>query len=53
MTSNNMTGTEPVEPSGTAPSQAVDGRLIDELVGRAQAEGPQLGHAPRTAPANT
>jgi len=42
MTSNNVTETEPVEPSETAPSKFVDDRLIDELVGRAQAEGLQL-----------
>lgn len=42
MTSNNVTEAEPVEPSETAPSKSVDDRLIDELVGRAQAEGLQL-----------
>ncbi|WDG27604.1 transposase [Streptomyces sp. CA-278952] len=42
MTSNNVTVTEPVEPSETALSKTVDDRLIDELVGRAQAEGLQL-----------
>ncbi|MFF8925499.1 IS256 family transposase [Streptomyces koyangensis] len=42
MTSNNVTEAEPVEPSETAPSKSVDDRLIDELVGRAQAEGMQL-----------
>ncbi|MEU0162028.1 hypothetical protein ABZ154_25140 [Streptomyces sp. NPDC006261] len=39
MTSNNVTEAEPVEPSETAPPKSVDDRLIDELVGRAQAEG--------------
>lgn len=42
MTSNNVTEAEPVEPSGAAPSKSVDDRLIDELVGRDQAEGLQL-----------
>ncbi|MEU4024547.1 IS256 family transposase, partial [Streptomyces microflavus] len=42
MTSNNVTKAEPVEPSETVPSKSVDDRLIDELVGRAQAEGLQL-----------
>ncbi|WNF28790.1 IS256 family transposase [Streptomyces sp. C11-1] len=42
MTSNNVTKAEPVEPSETLPSKSVDDRLIDELVGRAQAEGLQL-----------
>ncbi len=42
MTSNNVSGAEPVEPSETASSKSVDDRLIDELVGRAQAEGLQL-----------
>lgn len=40
MTSNNVT--EPVEPSEAAPPISVDDRMIDELVGRAQAEGLQL-----------
>lgn len=40
MTSNNVT--ETVEPSEAVPSKSVDDRLIDELVGRAQAEGLQL-----------
>lgn len=42
MPSNNVTGAEPVEPSETTPSKSVDDRLIDELVGRAQAEVLQL-----------
>ncbi|MFJ8406433.1 transposase, partial [Streptomyces microflavus] len=42
VTSNNVTKAEPVEPSETVPSKSVDDRLIDELVGRAQAEGLQL-----------
>jgi hypothetical protein len=33
---------EPVEPSEAASAKSVDDRLIDELVGRAQAEGLQL-----------
>jgi hypothetical protein len=37
MTSDNMTEAEPVGPS-EAPTKSVDDRLIDELVGRAQAE---------------
>lgn len=52
MTSNNVT--EPVEPPETVPSKSVDDRLIDELVGRAQAEGLQLtgeGGLRWTAPA--
>jgi transposase-like protein len=42
MTSNNVTDVESVEPSGAAPSKSVDNQLIDELRGRAQAEGLQL-----------
>ncbi|MBN3931893.1 transposase, partial [Streptomyces verrucosisporus] len=41
MTSENVTEAETVE-SGEPPAKAVDDRLIDELVGRAQAEGLQL-----------
>ncbi|QEV30981.1 MFS transporter [Streptomyces cinereoruber] len=40
MTSENVT--EAVEPAESTPSKAVDDRLIDELVSRAQAEGLQL-----------
>ncbi|WP_331740858.1 IS256 family transposase (plasmid) [Streptomyces cyaneofuscatus] len=42
MTSSNVTEAEPVEPSETVLSKFVDDRLVDELVGRAQAEGLQL-----------
>ncbi|MFI5775092.1 transposase, partial [Streptomyces sp. NPDC051658] len=42
MTSDNVTEVETVEPSEAAPAKSVDDRLIDELVGRAQAEGLQL-----------
>lgn len=42
MTSDNMTEAEPVEPSEAVPARSVDDRLIDALVGRAQAEGLQL-----------
>ncbi|MEV7427722.1 IS256 family transposase [Streptomyces sp. NPDC091212] len=42
MTSNNVTETESVEPFEAVPAKSVDDRLIDELVGRAQAEGMQL-----------
>lgn len=42
MTSNNVIETESVEPPEAAPAKSVDDRLIDELVGRAQAEGLQL-----------
>ncbi|MFE5771314.1 IS256 family transposase [Streptomyces sp. NPDC056485] len=42
MTSENVTTAETVEPSEPQPSRAVDDRLIDELVSRAQAEGLQL-----------
>ncbi|MET7622646.1 IS256 family transposase, partial [Streptomyces sp. NPDC005408] len=42
MTSDNVTEVEPVEPSEAARSKSVDDRLIDELVGRARAEGLQL-----------
>ncbi|MFJ3124605.1 transposase, partial [Streptomyces sp. NPDC086993] len=42
MTSNNVPEVETVEPSEAVPSKSVDDRLIDELVGRAQAEGLQL-----------
>ena len=41
MTRNNVTEPDAVEPS-EAPAKSVDNRLIDELVGRAQAEGLQL-----------
>ncbi|MES9807563.1 MFS transporter [Streptomyces cinereoruber] len=40
MSSENVT--EAVEPAESTPSKAVDDRLIDELVSRAQAEGLQL-----------
>jgi hypothetical protein len=42
MTSENVTEAETVELSEPKPSRAVDDRLIDELVSRAQAEGLQL-----------
>ncbi|MGY3676389.1 hypothetical protein ACVWXU_000012 [Streptomyces sp. TE33382] len=42
MTSANVTEAESVEPSEVALLKSVDDRLIDELVGRAQAEGLQL-----------
>ncbi|MEE1798080.1 IS256 family transposase [Streptomyces sp. JV176] len=42
MTSNNVTEAESVEPFEAVPAKSVDDRLIDELVGRAQAEGMQL-----------
>jgi transposase-like protein len=43
MTSDNVTEAESIKPSDeTAPAKSVDDRLIDELVGRAQAEGLQL-----------
>lgn len=42
MTSKNVTEAESVEPSEAASAKSVDDRLIDELVGRAQAEGLQL-----------
>jgi hypothetical protein len=42
MTSNNVTEAESGEPSEVVPVKSVDDRLIDELVGRAQAEGLQL-----------
>ncbi|MFM9448104.1 hypothetical protein [Streptomyces acidiscabies] len=42
MTSDNVTEVEPGEPSEAASAKSVDDRLIDELVGRAQAEGLQL-----------
>ena len=42
MTSENVTEAETVEPSERQPAKAVDDRLIDELVSRAQAEGLQL-----------
>ncbi|MET8893544.1 IS256 family transposase [Streptomyces albogriseolus] len=42
MTSNSMPEAESVEPSEAAPAKSVDDQLIDELVGRAQAEGLQL-----------
>lgn len=42
MTSSNVTETESDEPSEAASVKSVDDRLIDELVGRSQAEGLQL-----------
>ncbi|CAL9623944.1 hypothetical protein SUDANB43_05879 [Streptomyces sp. enrichment culture] len=42
MTSENVTEPESLETSEPQPSRAVDDQLIDELVGRAQAEGLQL-----------
>ncbi|ALC26919.1 transposase [Streptomyces sp. CFMR 7] len=42
MTSENVAEPEAVEPLKTVPAKAVDDHLIDELVGRAQAEGLQL-----------
>ena len=42
MTSENVAVPEAVEPSKRVPAKAVDDQLIDELVGRAQAEGLQL-----------
>ncbi|MFC5959156.1 IS256 family transposase [Streptomyces pratens] len=42
MTSDNVTEVETAEPSEAGPAQSVDDRLIDELVGRARAEGLQL-----------
>lgn len=42
MTSNNVSEAETVEPSEAVPSKSMDDRLIDELVGRAQAEGLRL-----------
>lgn len=42
MTSENVAEPEAVEPSKRGPAKAVDDQLIDELVGRAQAEGLQL-----------
>jgi putative transposase len=42
MTSENVFGSEAVEPVEAVQAKAVDDQLIDELVGRAQAEGLQL-----------
>ncbi|MEK8145138.1 transposase [Streptomyces sp. M10(2022)] len=42
MTSENVTEAETVEVSEAVSAKSVDDRLIDELVGRAQAEGLQL-----------
>ncbi|MFD7291554.1 IS256 family transposase [Streptomyces sp. NPDC059863] len=42
MTSENVSKSEAVEPTKAVPAQAVDDQLINELVGRAQAEGLQL-----------
>ena len=42
MTSENMSEAEAVEPAEAVPAKAVDDQLIDELVGRAQAQGLQL-----------
>ncbi|WXH43598.1 hypothetical protein WEB32_34000 [Streptomyces netropsis] len=40
MTSNNVTEAETVETSEPQSAKAVDDRLIGELVGRVQTEGP-------------
>ena len=42
MTSENVSDSEAVEPEKAVSAKAVDDQLIDELVGRAQAEGLQL-----------
>ncbi|MER6557448.1 hypothetical protein ABT300_06710 [Streptomyces sp. NPDC001027] len=42
MTSENVSGSESVEPMEAVRAKAVDDQLIDELVGRARAEGLQL-----------
>jgi transposase-like protein len=42
MTSENVSESEAVEPTKAVSAKAVDDQLIDELVGRAQAEGLQL-----------
>lgn len=42
MTSENVSDSEAAEPTKAASAKAVDDQLIDELVGRAQAEGLQL-----------
>src|SRR5215208_6077869 len=42
MTSENVSESEAVEPAKGVSVKAVDDQLIDELVGRAQAEGLQL-----------
>ncbi|MEU2131068.1 transposase, partial [Streptomyces sp. NPDC018352] len=42
MTSDNVTEAKSAELSEAVPSKLADDRLIDELVGRAQAEGLQL-----------
>ena len=42
MTSENVSESETLEPTKAASAKAVDDQLIDELVGRAQAEGLQL-----------
>ncbi|MFE9722568.1 hypothetical protein ACFYQ5_02915 [Streptomyces sp. NPDC005794] len=39
MTSGNVAEVETVESAEAVPAKSVDDRLIDELVGRAQAEG--------------
>ncbi len=42
MTGDNVTEVESVKAAGPQPTKGVDDQLIDELVGRAQAEGLQL-----------
>lgn len=42
MTSENVTEHETAEPAAAVTAKAVDDQLIDELVGRAQADGLQL-----------
>ncbi|MGC4987007.1 transposase [Streptomyces sp. DT193] len=42
MTSENVSGSEAVESAAAASAKTVDDQLIDEVVGRAQAESLQL-----------
>ncbi|MFJ7201522.1 MULTISPECIES: transposase [unclassified Streptomyces] len=42
MTSDNVTEAEPVEAAEPQPAKGLDDQLMNELVGRAQAEGPHL-----------
>ncbi|MFB7338345.1 hypothetical protein ACFC00_43185 [Streptomyces adustus] len=42
MTSENVSSSKGIDPSRAVPTRAVDDQLIEELVGRAEAEGLQL-----------
>ncbi|MFG2730621.1 hypothetical protein [Streptomyces canus] len=53
MTSENVSESKAVEPTKAASPKTVDDQLIDELVGRAQAEGTASACGPRSRRATT